>query len=88
IALLEDGVLRIGASDGTLTGGAPGIMAFGNAVAGHWSGGDAAAFRASYQSTDASGIRSYSVLSADNGYGPQTLRVLTPTNPAAGVAHN
>jgi len=88
IALLEDGVLRIGASDSTLTGGAPGIMAFGNAVAGHWSGGNAAAFRVSYQSTDASGIKSYSVISADNGYGPQTLRVLNPTNPAAGVAHN
>ena len=28
------------------------------------------------------------MISADNGYGPQILRVLRPTNPAAGVAHN
>ena len=87
IAFLENGVLRIGVSDGTLTGGAPGIMAFGNAAAGHWSGGNAG-FAVRYQSTDAQGIRSYSVISADNGYGPQTLRVLTPTNPASGVSHN
>ena len=28
------------------------------------------------------------MISANNGYGPQVLRVLKPTNPAAGVAHN
>jgi hypothetical protein len=87
IAFLENGVLRVGVSDSTLTGGAPGIMAFGTAVAGHWSGGNAG-FQVSYVSTDAQGIRSYSVISADNGDGPQTLRVLTPAKPASGVAHN
>ena len=40
-----------------------------------------------YQSTS-SGIQSYSMLSANDGYGPQTLRVVQPTHPAAGVAHN
>jgi hypothetical protein len=28
------------------------------------------------------------MISASNGYGPQTLRVLNPAHPAAGVAHN
>ena len=87
IAFLENGVLRIGVSDSTLTGGAPGIMAFGHAMADHWSGGNAG-FQVSYVSTDAQGFRSYSVISADNGYGPQTLRVLTPAHPASGVSHN
>jgi S-formylglutathione hydrolase FrmB len=38
--------------------------------------------------TPSNGVKYYSVLSDNNGDGPQTLRVLTPTNPAAGVAHN
>ena len=41
-----------------------------------------------YRGTDADGIASYSVTSADNGYGTQVLRVLTPTHPAPGVPHN
>ena len=41
-----------------------------------------------YQGTNALGIESYSVTSAYNGPGPQTVRVLVPTHPAAGVAHN
>lgn len=36
----------------------------------------------------AQGIKSYSVVFADNGYGSRTLRVLTPAHPASGVAHN
>jgi hypothetical protein len=42
----------------------------------------------SYLSTDARGVKSYIVTSADNGPGPQIVRVLTPTHPAPGVAHN
>jgi hypothetical protein len=42
----------------------------------------------SYLGTDAQGIKSYSVTSADNGYGPRTLRVLTPAHPASGISHN
>ena len=38
--------------------------------------------------TDANGVASYSVTSANDGPGPQILRVLQPTHPAAGVAHN
>jgi hypothetical protein len=42
----------------------------------------------SYLGANAVGIRSYSVICADNGPGPQMVRVLTPTDPAPGVAHN
>jgi hypothetical protein len=41
-----------------------------------------------FLSTDASGVQHYQVTSLDNGPGPQTLRVLQPSNPAPGVAHN
>ena len=87
ISLQVNGVQRVGASDGTLTGGAPGILASGSADAGAWYGGSAG-FQVSYNSTDSNGVKYYSVISANNGYGPQTLRVLNPTNPAPGVAHN
>ena len=60
-------------SDGSFTGGAPGIMAYGNATADNWSGGTAG-FQADYQSTDAQGIKSYDIISANDGYGPQILR--------------
>ena len=39
-------------------------------------------------STDANGVTSYQFTSSDDGYGAQTLRVLAPTHPAAGVPHN
>ena len=87
IAFQLNGVQQLGVSDDSFTGGAPGIMAYGSSTAGNWSGGNAG-FQVSYQSTDSSGIRYYDVLSSNNGDGPQTLRVLSPTNPASGVAHN
>ena len=39
-------------------------------------------------STDAHGVASYQVTSANNGPSPQSLRVLAPTNPAPGVPHS
>jgi Putative esterase len=42
----------------------------------------------SYLSTDFLGIATYRVTSRGNGYGPQTLRVLTPADPASGIPHN
>ena len=87
IALLQNGVQRIAVSDNTFTGGAPGIMASGNATADNWSGQNTG-FQVSLAGTDSQGVKSYDVISANNGDGPQTIRVLTPTNPAAGVAHN
>jgi len=41
-----------------------------------------------YVSTDASGVQTYQATSPDNGPGPQTVRILQPSNPAPGVAHN
>jgi hypothetical protein len=76
----------VGATNSTLTGGSPGIMANGLAKSGPWSGGDAG-FQVNYTGTSG-GIASYNMISANDGYGAQTLRVLQPTDPAAGVAHN
>ena len=88
IAFMENGVQRIAVADGTLTRGTPGIMAYGAAKGDNWSGGDAGDFQVSYRGTDALGIKSYSMVSDSNGYGPQILRVLPPKDPAPGVAHN
>jgi Putative esterase len=177
ISLLENGSQVITAADSTVTGGAPGIMAYGNATADNWSGGSLGSsgsgattytvggtvtgltgtlvlqdnggdvltvsasgsftfatplaqgapydvtigtepagqtctvaggsgtmpaanittvsvtcvepsFSATYESTDANGIQTYDVISADNGPDPQEVRVLQPTDPAPGVAHN
>jgi len=82
----ENGTTVLSATDNTLTGGAPAIMASGTATAADWSGGNSG-FQVAYQGT-ANGIETYSVLSPEDGYGIQTLRVLQPTQPAAGVAHN
>jgi S-formylglutathione hydrolase FrmB len=93
ISFLQNGVARISVTDSSITGGAPGIMTFGTATADNWVGGAASttsvpAFQAQYTGTDANGVASYDVVSADNGYGTQVLRVLAPTNPAPGVPHN
>lgn len=87
IAFLVNGVEKQAVYDTSLTGGAPGIMSFGTPVGDNWAGGNAG-FTVDYLSTDANGVMSYDMISANNGYGPQILRVLNPTNPAPGVAHN
>ncbi len=58
----------------------------------NWSGGTATSsnnpgFQVVYQGTDANGVASYAVTSADDG-GTQVIRILAPTNPAPGVPHN
>ena len=96
ISFSQDGVERIVVNDSSLTGGAPGLMSFGTATADNWAGGNATGtpppppptFQVTYRSTDANGVVTYDVDSADNSYGTQTLRVLAPTNPAPGVSHN
>ena len=88
VSFMENGVQRISVADGTLSRGAPGIVAYGTAKADNWSGGDAGDFQVSYRSTDAQGVKSYDVLSDSNGNGSQVLRVLPPAHPAPGVAHN
>jgi hypothetical protein len=86
LSLTVNGIQRVATSDTTLTGGAPGIVASGTARAAAWASGNSG-FQASYQSTS-SGIASYTLLSSNDGHGPQTLRVVKPASPAAGVAHN
>lgn len=88
ISFMENGVQRISVADSTLSRGAPGIIAYGTAKADSWSGGGAGDFEVSYQSANAQGVRSYDMISDSNGYGSQILRVLSPTHPAPGVAHN
>jgi hypothetical protein len=87
LAFSENGVPEVTASDTNLTGGSPGIMAYGTASAGNWTGGNAG-FTVDYLGTDSTGVESFDVLSDNDGYGPQILRVLPPTHPAPGVAHN
>jgi hypothetical protein len=87
LSFLENEVERIAAFDPSFSGGAPGILASGTGTVSNWSGGNAG-FEVHYLSTDANGVQSYDVISANNGYGPQVLRILSPTQPAAGVAHN
>ena len=65
---------------GTLSQGVPPHHAVANPAS--------ASDKFSYLGTDIQGIRSYSVISAENGYGPQILRVLTPAHPVSGVSHN
>ena len=47
-----------------------------------------AGFSVQYVSTDANNIEYFSFTSANDGGGTQTFRVLPPTHPVAGVAHN
>ena len=91
IALSEDGVERIVASDGSFSTGQPGIMTFGAASADNWSAGAASTsgntFQVDYTGTDANGVAQYNVTSPDDG-GTQVMRVLAPTNPTPGIPHN
>jgi chitodextrinase len=91
IALSEGGVERIVASDGTLSAGQPGIMTFGAAGGDNWSAGPASVsnntLQVDYTGTDANGVAQYNTTSPDDG-GTQVMRVLAPTNPTPGVAHN
>lgn len=88
-AFLVNGIEKLAGNDsnGTYTGGAPGIMAYGTGKVDNWSGGDAG-YEFNLTGTDANGVQTYDVISANNGYGPQVIRILKPTNPTAGVGHN
>ena len=91
ISFLLNGVTRISATDTSLTGGAPGIMSYGTGQVDNWSGASitvTSGIQVNYLSTDPNGVASYQVFSPDDGYGPQIVRVLRPTNPAPGVPHN
>ena len=86
LAFAVNNTTVLSTTDTTLTGGAPGVVANGLAGATNWSGGNSG-FQVEYQGA-AGGVQTYDFLSPEDGYGIQTLRVLQPTHPAAGVAHN
>ena len=65
ISFLQNGVQRISARTPSISGGAPGIMSFGTGQVGNWSGGTAG-FQVHYLSTDANGVESYEVISAND----------------------
>ena len=44
ISFWQNGVKRMSVTDSSVTGGAPGMMAYGNGTADNWSGGNAASF--------------------------------------------
>ena len=179
ISFQQNGTTRIAVTDSTLTGGAPGLMTFGAAVADNWAGGTGSpppppstysvggtvsglsgtvvlqddggddlsvsgngafsfatrlasgvaynvtvktnpsgqtcqvsggtgtvasanvsnvvvtctagsgpSLQIQYNYTDSNGVAYYNYTSSDDGYGTHVLRVLAPTNPAPGVAHN
>jgi hypothetical protein len=89
LSFAQNGTPRITATDTSLLTGAPGIMAQGTAATDSWRGGAVpSGFQVDYVSTDENGVKTYSVVSDCNGYGAQTLCVLSPIHPAAGVAHN
>src|SRR5271157_673829 len=44
ISFWQNGVKRLSVTDSSFTGGAPGMMAYGNGTAGSWSGGNAASY--------------------------------------------
>ncbi len=89
---MEDGVARITATDSSLTGGAPGIMAFGPATADNWSGGDNASSGLTYSvGGTASGLTGPVVLENNAG---DALTVSAdgsftfPTQLASGAPYN
>ena len=64
ISFQEDGTERIAATDTTITGGAPGVMTYGTAVADDWSGGTPAKYTIG---GTASGLSGTVVLQDDGG---------------------
>ena len=75
-------------------------MTFGAATADNWSGGDQSSsppppppppqssIQVQFLGSNAEGVQSYNVTSADDGPGSHVMRVLPPTDPAPGVPHN
>ena len=90
ITLYENGAKVLSATDSSITGGAPGIMAYGNAEAGSWSGGDAATSSYSVGGT-VSGL-SGTVVLQDNGGDNVSVSAngsfTFPTSLASGASYN
>jgi Putative esterase len=86
LAFMQDGIVRNLAYDTSITSGAPGIAIAGDGAVDDWTGGNAT-FDAKYLSTDADGVESYAIISRRDGHSLNFLRVLRPTSPAPGMAH-
>lgn len=87
IAFMENGTQRVAVGDSSLSGGVPGLMISIDAQENRWSSG-MAGFEIQCLSTDRLGIATYGVISPANSGGPCLLRVLRPTAPVPGIAHN
>jgi hypothetical protein len=78
--------LTCAVSNGSGTVGSANVTAV--AVSCSAGSGGTTGLQAQLVGTDANGVQTYQTTSPDNGPGSQFLRVLKPSNPAAGVAHN
>ena len=92
ISFLQDGIERIAATDTSLTGGAPGIIAFGQAKADNWSGGTATSTGAYSVGGTVSGLSGTVVLQNNGGddlsvasNGPFTFSTLLASGAAYSV---
>lgn len=84
VTVLVGNVPRITVTDTAVTTGQPGIMFFGVGRLDQFACSDITTVDVQLQGTDANGVQTWTALSAANGPGPTTLRVLAPTSPAAG----
>ena len=73
ITFLQDGVARIVATDSSITGGAPGVMTYGQATADNWSGGNGTRTPAATRSAAPSPGSTGRVVLQDNGGDDLTL---------------
>ena len=92
ISLLQNGVERVVATDTSVTGGAPGIIAFGKAKADNWVGGGASGSASTYSVGGSTSGLSGTVVLRDNGGDDLTLTANGPfafaTKLAGGAAYN
>ena len=87
IAFMENDIIRIAASDNSLSDGTPGVMVNGAETKGKSSVGSASC-EVHHLSDDSRGIANYGVISVTNSGGPHLLRVLRPARPSLIVRHN
>jgi putative esterase len=85
ITFAQNGVTRISVTDTSLTGGAPGIMAYGTGRADNWAGGDLSAPATFTVGGSVSGLSGTLVLQ-DNGADNLTLTANGPFTFATGLA--
>ena len=85
ITFSQNGVARISVTDTSLTGGAPGIIAYGTGRADNWAGGDLSAPATFTVGGSVSGL-SGSLVLQDNGADNLTLTANGPFTFATGLA--